>query len=201
MEEIRAAVFSIDDSKSPGPDEFSAKFYKLHWDDLHESIFNSVLEIFQKKKLWHGHNFITLVPKKDKPQTIAYYRPISYANVFYKIISKIIRSCIKWFQPLLLIVENQPSFIPGKNIGENVLLAHKQIRDFIKRGKPKMCLKIDLQNAYDIVNHNFVCHMLMSIGFPTSIIQLIHECMSTPTLSIIIDARPHGFISSNKGLR
>lgn len=32
--EIKEALFSINDAKSPGPDGFSVKFYKFHWDDL-----------------------------------------------------------------------------------------------------------------------------------------------------------------------
>lgn len=136
LEEIKMVLFSIDDSKSPGTDGFSAKFNKLHWDDLHEDIFKSVSEIFQTKKLPYGvnHNFITLVPKKDKPQRISDYRPISCANVLYKVIPKILCNRIKWFPPLL-IAENQSLFIPSRNIGENVLLSHEQVRDFSKRGK------------------------------------------------------------------
>lgn len=101
----------------------------------------------------------------------------------------------------MLVAENQSTFIPGRNIGENVLLAHEQVWDFTKNGKSKMCIKVDLQKAYDTVNRDFVCHMLRALGFPDFIIQLIHEFISTPTFSIMIDGRPHGFITSNRGLR
>lgn len=33
MEDIKAALYSINDSKSLGPDGFSAKIFKLHWDN------------------------------------------------------------------------------------------------------------------------------------------------------------------------
>lgn len=33
MEEVKSALYSINDSKSPGPDCFSTKFFKLHWDN------------------------------------------------------------------------------------------------------------------------------------------------------------------------
>lgn len=39
MEEIKTTLFSIDDSNSPGPDGFSAKFYKLHLDDQQEDMY------------------------------------------------------------------------------------------------------------------------------------------------------------------
>lgn len=32
LEEIKSALYLINDAKSPGPDGFSAKIYKLHWD-------------------------------------------------------------------------------------------------------------------------------------------------------------------------
>lgn len=93
-----------------------------------------------------NHNFVTLVPKKDKPQSISDYRPISCANIFYKIISKILCNRLKWFLPVL-IAENQFSFIPKKKYWRNVLLAHENIQDLAKCGKPKMCINIDLQKA------------------------------------------------------
>jgi hypothetical protein len=96
-------------------------------------------------KLPYGlnHNFITLVPKREKPRTISDYRPISYVNFLYKIISIIIYSRIKHLLPYL-IAENQSAFVPDRNIGENILLAHELVWDFKKKGKPKMCINIDL---------------------------------------------------------
>lgn len=55
IEEAKAALYSINDSKSPGPDGFSSKIFKLHWD-----IFDAVLEVFMLKKLpWViNHNLL-----------------------------------------------------------------------------------------------------------------------------------------------
>lgn len=131
---------------------------------------------------------------------ISDYRSVACANVLYKVISKILCNKIKWFLPFL-IAENQSYFIPGRNVGENVLLAHEQVLDFAKRGKAKMCIKIDLQKAYDTVNCEFVCHMLHCFAFSLSTIQLIYECISTPTFFIMADGRPEEFITSNRGLQ
>lgn len=142
MEEIKNAIDSIHDAKSPGPDGFSSKNFKLHWEDLKNDIFMAVSEVFPSGKLAKGlnHTFLTIIPKKEKPQTLADYRPIAYANVLYKIISKVLCNRLKHFLPFL-IAGNQSAFIPGRNIGENVLLAHEMIRDFKKFGKPKCVSK------------------------------------------------------------
>lgn len=64
MEEIKTTLFSINDSKSPGPDGFSFKFYKLHWDTMQFHMYEAISEFFHTKKLPLGvnHNFITLIP-------------------------------------------------------------------------------------------------------------------------------------------
>lgn len=164
-------------------------------------IFAAITSAFQEGKIARGldHNFISLIPKKYKPQSTTDYHPISCANVLYKIISKIICFRIEDFLPYL-IAENQSAFVPRRNIGENVLLPHKVVQDFKKKGNPKMCVKIDLQKAYDMVNRKFACYMLHTMGFPLSMVKLIYECISTPTFSIMVDGTPHRFIASTRGL-
>lgn len=39
------------------------------------------------------------------------------------------------------------------------------------------------------------------MGFPYSLINLIYECIATPTFSILFYGVPHGFITSKRGLR
>lgn len=48
----------------------------------------------------------------------------------------------------------------------------------------------DLQKAYDMVNREFIIHMLT---FPISLVDLIYECTSTPTFSIMINGRLKGY--------
>lgn len=52
---------------------------------------------------------------------------------------KIICFRIKPFLPLL-IAKNQSTFIPNRNIGENLLFAHEFVRDFKKKSQ-KCALK------------------------------------------------------------
>lgn len=63
-----------------------------------------------------------------------------------------------------------------------------------------MCINIDLQKAYDMVNREFVFYMLYVMGFPLSLVNLIYECISTPTFSILFNGVPCGFITSTRGL-
>ena len=40
-------------------------------------------------------NFITLIPKTEKPSSFNEYRPVALRNLFYKLISKIIANRLK----------------------------------------------------------------------------------------------------------
>ncbi|KAL0293017.1 UNVERIFIED_CONTAM: hypothetical protein Scaly_3148300 [Sesamum calycinum] len=56
---------------------------------------------------------ITLIPKQEKPATLAQCRPIPLCNVIYKVIAKV---AVSRLRPLLekLLSPNQNSFIPGR---------------------------------------------------------------------------------------
>lgn len=107
---------SIHDAKSPGPDGYTltSKLFKLQWDQIQEELYSVITESFQTGQIIKGlnHAFLTIIPKKEKPQTLSNYRLAANANVLYKLATKILRNRFKHFLPYL-ISENQSTFIPG----------------------------------------------------------------------------------------
>lgn len=84
------------------------------------------------------------------------------------------------------IFDNRLAFIKGRSIGDNILLAYEMIRNFEKKGKDKWCIKEDLRKSYDTVNRDFVCHSLYCMGLNLHWINLIRECITTPTCFIFV---------------
>jgi hypothetical protein len=202
IDEIKFIIFNAGDNKSPGPDGFNAKFYKNNWEYIKQQVLNVVTEFMNNGKILKSlnHTFITLIPKNKNPTGISDYRPISCCNFIYKIIASILSNRIKVFLPFL-VSENQSAFVPGRLINENSLLAHEMVRKFNSKQGDNVCIKIDLQKAYDKVNRHFIHHIMKCMGFPKKFCDLVFECIDTPTFSILIQGKPEGFIKSNRGLR
>ncbi|GKF09150.1 RNA-directed DNA polymerase, eukaryota, reverse transcriptase zinc-binding domain protein [Tanacetum coccineum] len=113
-DEIKNALFSIDGNKAPGPDGFSAQFFKDAWSVIGSDVCKAVKDFFVNGKLFKEVNatVIALVPKITTPSKVSDYRPIACCNVVYKIISKIISNRLKNVLGLL-VDENQCAFIPS----------------------------------------------------------------------------------------
>ena len=67
-----------------------------------------------------------------------------------------------------LITPYQNAFIKGRNITDNILLAHEIFNMLGKKKHHKIgygALKIDMSKAYDRVNWNFLKVVLLSMNF------------------------------------
>ncbi|XP_050233163.1 uncharacterized protein LOC126681659 [Mercurialis annua] len=201
-EEVKSAIFSINNDKAPGPDGFSSAFFKHSWSIVGEEVSNAILEFFSSGKMLKQANstIITLIPKVDCPETIGEYRPIACCNVIYKGISKIIARRIK--KVLNKIINPcQSAFVPGRNIADNILLAHEVVRNY-HRGKGNNCaLKVDIQKAYDSLEWDFIEEVIIGFRFPDRFIKLTMECIRSSMFSVMVNGEITGFFPGGRGLR
>ena len=202
--EIKEAIFAMNPDKSPGPDGMSAAFYRQHWETIKPGVIAFVNIFFEHNYLDPKVNqtHICLIPKIENPSTIKDYRPISLANVAYKIISKILAERLK---PLLdkIITENQSAFIPRRLITDNVLIAHELMHSRnTKNLKHKfMALKLDIAKAFDKVEWSFVNAVMDKMGFCQKWRDWIMKCITTVSYTVLINGERSRIITPQRGLR
>nr|GEX84452.1 hypothetical protein [Tanacetum cinerariifolium] len=122
VNEIKDAIFSMGNAKSPGPDGYTAVFFKETWDIIAHDVARVVQEFFQNGKLLKelNHTITALIPKVADPNWINDYRPISCCNMLFK--------C--------------------RRISDNILLTHELMHNYhLDRGAPRCAFKVDIQKA------------------------------------------------------
>lgn len=130
------------------------------------------------------------------------FRPIGLCNTAYKLLTKVIANRIKNVLSEL-IHPTQTSFVPGRNIQENVIIA-KEMAFFFKKSSPKrniMALKIDLSKAYDSLEWGFIKDTLQGFNFPQSLIDLIMNCICSPSISVLWNGEITDSFKPSRGIR
>lgn len=125
-EEVETTVAQMTPFKSSGLDGFGVVFYQQHWPTVGSDVCDEILSILNKRSMSSSLNstFITLIPIKCNVEFVMDYRPISYCNVLYKLVSKSITNRLK---PMMnsIISCNQSTFLLGRLIMDNIMVAHE----------------------------------------------------------------------------
>ncbi|KAL0318194.1 UNVERIFIED_CONTAM: Transposon TX1 uncharacterized protein [Sesamum calycinum] len=202
-DDVKIAVFDIEEDRAPGPDGYSSGFFKAAWPVVGEEITAAVMDFFTTGRLLKQVNatLITLIPKVSAPSLVDDFRPISCCNVIYKIITKILVIRIRGILDKL-ISPSQTAFVPGRSISDNVLLAQELFSGYKQcRLPPRCALKVDLRKAYDTVEWDFLMATLQLFGFPSTFNRWIEECVTSPHFSLYLNGEVHGFFAGARGLR
>ncbi|XP_050231744.1 uncharacterized protein LOC126680640 [Mercurialis annua] len=203
--EVRKAVFSMHNDKSPGPDGFNPAFYKSHWGVVGDDVVKLCRDFFANGFFGDDLNntALVLIPKVSKPEVATDLRPIALCNVVYKVISKVLTNRMKKLMPKI-ISENQSAFVENRLITDNFLIAY-EIGHYLRckrRGKNGMAaLKIDMSKAYDRVRWDFVEFMLKKFGFCDEWVKMSMFCISSVTYTSIGDCTSMDPIIPSRGLR
>ncbi|GJY65054.1 ribonuclease H-like domain-containing protein [Tanacetum coccineum] len=170
-QEIRKAMFSIGDNKAPGPDGYSAAFFKEAWNIVGTDVTKAIKEFFTNGVLLKelNHTIIALIPKGA--------------------LNELVNINQSAFVPGRRISDN---------ILLTQELMHNYHLD---RGVPRCAFKVDIQKAYDTVDWNFLRAVLIGFGFHHRMIGWIMECVTSTSFSISINGCLHGYFKGKRGLR
>ena len=102
--ECEQAIKSMKVNKSPRDDGIPIEFYTTFWIDINQILIAMFNESFDSKELPTSlqRAVISLIFKKGKKEDIANYRPISLANIDYKILAFVWQLDYKKFFQILL---------------------------------------------------------------------------------------------------
>lgn len=193
--EIWAALWSIHRDKAPGPDGFNSAFFHDNWSTVKEDLVAGILSFFSNGVMPRGWNAtaVTLVPKIPSPNSIKDYRPIACCNTLYKCVTKVLANRIQTVLPSI-IGSAQSAFIKGRSIMDNILLMQELVRGYHRDQGPARCaIKLDVMKAYDSVDWDFLFEVMHFMEFPTTFIDWIRACVSSPYFSILINGELKGF--------
>ena len=79
--EIKNVIFSMPNSKTPGPDGFSASFFNIFWATVGADVVDVIQDFFSSGTMPIGlnHTFTALILKGSS--RLSQFRPISLCNV------------------------------------------------------------------------------------------------------------------------
>ena len=78
---------------------------------------------------------VVLIPKQNGLELITHFRPISYCNFIYKVISRVM---VNRLSPFLggMIIENHSAFVARRQIHDNIMVA-QEVFHYLKKEKKK----------------------------------------------------------------
>ncbi|CAA0806287.1 Unknown protein, partial [Striga hermonthica] len=102
-----------------------------------------------------------------------------------------------------LIGPAQVSFIPGRHITDNIVIAQELIHTMrnLSGKKGYMVVKVDLEKAYDYLSWEFLESTLTLAGFPRAFVTSIMTCVTSASMQLSWNGCPSEEFTPTRGVR
>ena len=201
--EMEDAIKTSMNGKSPGNDGFNREFYIMFWKNISKELLESFQEGKRKGILSNSQRqaVIKLLEKKGKDKRfIANWRPISLINFDIKLLTKCLAKRLKEVLPTL-IESDQTAYVKNRFIGESIRLI-SDILDSTKKQKIEgFLLTVDLEKAFDSVNHNFLIACLKKMNFDHEYVSWIEVLINKQESCVINGGKSTGYFPLERGVR
>ncbi|WMV15498.1 hypothetical protein MTR67_008883 [Solanum verrucosum] len=199
---IKEEIVKFYTDKAPGPNSYPMGFYIKCWEVLKHDITQAFHNFHSKEMFEESFNatYIAMIPKKKGAKELKDFRPISLVGSFYKLVSKVLTERLKRVVDTL-VDSQQMAFIGGRHIMDAVLIANEAVDSRISQKKLDILCKLDIENACDHVNWEFILQVLRQMGFGAKWVNWVKFCISTVKFSILVNGGSEGFFNAQLGIR
>lgn len=99
------------------------------------------------------------------PCNLASYRPITLLNTDYRLLARVL--CSRFASPLSSVIDvTQTAFLPGRWIGDNVLMHLEEVTYLHGRNQEACLVFLDFEKAYDRCERGWLYRCMARMGFP-----------------------------------
>jgi hypothetical protein len=177
--------------RSPGPDGFNGRFLKKCWSVIKKDFYQLANDFYEEKISLESINgsLITLIPKKQSPEEVNDYRPISLTNTCLKFLTKLAANRLQ-DRILQCVHKNQYGFLKSRAIQDCLAWAYEYIYLCQLSRKPILIVKLDFAKAFDTIEHEAIIQVLEHKGFDSKWISLMRAVLSSGTSSILLNGVP-----------
>lgn len=193
ISEISAAIDELKVGKTPGPDGLSTALYKKYKNILAQQLHKVLADSYKTKLLPPSflNSHTVLIPKVDdaeKLRSVKNYRPIALSNVDYKIFMKVLA---RRLQSVIhrIVGSHQTCGIKGRTIFTNVHCARSILECCDMELDQVAMIQIDLEKAFDRVQHSVLYGVLKHIGVGQVILNGVEMAYSGCTTQLIVNGR------------
>ena len=200
--ELRKAVTSMENDKSPGIDGLTTNFYKHFWPlfgNKLTQVYNYAFRLGQLS-VTQRRGVISLLFKKGDRTLLKNWRPITLLTTDYKIITKALANRLQRVLPLVIHTD-QTASIKGRTINDNTRLLHDAIAYANDNNIPLALISVDQLKAFDRVAHGFLFKALECFGFGPNFVRWIRVIYNSVSSSVRTNGWLTAFINLERGLR
>ena len=203
LDEMKEVLKTSVKGKSPGNDGLGSEFYIVFWENISEQLFesfndglrNGILSPSQRQAV------IKLLEKKGKDKRyISNWRPISLINFDTKILAKCLAKRMKEVLPKI-IKNDQTAYVANRFLGESVRLISDVLNIAKTLNIDGYLMTVDIQKAFDSVDHNFMYACLKRFGFDESFIRWIRVLYEKQESCVLNGGHSTGYFPLQRGVR
>ena len=172
LQEVQKAIREAKCLSSPGRDGLPNEFYKLFHLQLCDILLKVYNELLIQGVCPAGFNEVdvVLIPKKEMPESLSDWRPISLLNNDYKLLTSILSRRLYESLPSI-INEEQTCSIKGRGISTNISCARDILQS--RRIRKGFLVFLDQEKAFDNVTHSYLLSVLIAFGYPQDFVKWI----------------------------
>lgn len=89
----------------------------------------------------------------------------------------------------------------NRHILDNVIVVQEAVHSRNLNKEKGMVIKLDMENAFDMLRHSFLLLIMEKFGFRKVFISWIKACIGYPWIAPLINGRPSNFFNASWGLR
>ena len=165
--EVYNIILSLDLNKSVGPNSLPIFILKICNEFFSHYLSKIINTAFTTGIFPNLCKLAKVIPifKKDDPLICNNYRPISLLPVFSKIVEKIIYTRMyEFLESNKLIYKRQFGFRSNHSTSHALISITESIKSYLDKHNFAAGIFVDLEKAFDTVNHEILCHKLNYYG-------------------------------------